>query len=361
MTTLQPVRVAVIGAGAIATRGHIPSLRNLPGVTVAAICDTNAERAQAVATELSIPDAYSDWREVVARDDIDAITVGVPNVFHAPISLAALESGKHVLCEKPLAMNATEGAQMVDLAQQQGKVLAINLNNRLRPDVQALKQAADSGRFGKIYYVSARMIRRSGIPGFGSWFTRKELAGGGALLDIGVHSLDMALYISSFPTIAAVQGIVASMHGPAGRGLGGWGIDRVAGGTFDVDDFASLSLRLADGGVIKVEVTWAAHGPNEERLQIFGDKGGADLNPDRYGERTPVRYYTTEDGQELDITPTLHHSNIMTWQLSIGRFIEAIRGNGQPAATGAEALQVQRILDAVYRSSAEGREVALEG
>ncbi len=359
MTTLQPVRVAVIGAGAIATRGHVPALRNLPGVTVAAICDTNAERAAAAAAELGIPESFSDWKEVVARDDIDAITVGVPNVFHAPISLAALESGKHVLCEKPLAMNATEGEQMVETAQRKGKVLAVNLNNRLRPDVQALKRAAENGRFGKIYYVSARMIRRAGIPGFGSWFTRKEIAGGGALLDIGVHSLDMALYISGFPTIAGVQGIVASMHGPAGRGLGGWGIDRVPGGTFDVDDFASISLRLADGGVIKVEVTWAAHGPNEERLQIFGDNGGADLSADRYGERTPVRYFATENGEELDITPNLPPNTIMTWQLSLGRFVEAIRGNGTPAATGAEALQVQRILDAVYRSSAEGREVTL--
>ena len=366
MTTLQPVRVAVIGAGAIATRGHAPNLKQIPSVSVVAICDSNGERARAAAEQLGIPEAIQDWHEVMRRDDIDAITVGVPNVLHAPITLAALESGKHVLCEKPLAMNATEGAQMVKLAQDKGKVLAINLNNRLRPEIQLIRHATQSGRFGRIYYVNGRLFRRNGIPGFGSWFTRKELAGGGALLDIGVHMLDMAMFVAGSPAISTVHGVVSSEQGPHERGLGGWGMDRTSGGTFDVDDFASLSMRLVDGGEIKVEVTWAAHAPNEERLQLFGDKGGADMSAAMYGETTPVRFFSSdEDGTNLDITPEipqLHMPNQpSTWSLSMNGYIAAIRGTGSPAATGADALAVQRVLDAVYRSSAEGREVTLEG
>lgn len=358
MSTVQPLRVAVIGAGGIVTHGHIPSLRTIEGVEIVAVCDTNAERVAATAEKFGIPSHYTDWQDVIARDDIDAVTIGVPNKFHAPISLAAFQSGKHVMCEKPLAMDAVEGAEAVAAAEKAGKVFAVNLTNRHRPDVQSLKRAAESGRFGDIYYINARLIRRAGIPGYGSWFTRKELAGGGALLDIGVHSLDMSLYLAGFPKIKSVHGVVAAKHGPEGRGLGTWGFDRFKEGEFSVDDFASMSLRLENGGVIKVEVTWAAHAPNEERLQIFGDKGGADLSADRYGATTPVRYFNTVDGEEFDSTPNLG-PNVPIMAVSFGRFIDAIRGNGRPGATGAEALQVQYILDAVYRSAEEGREVSL--
>jgi predicted dehydrogenase len=358
MTTLQPVRVAIIGAGAIGTLGHGPNLKKLPGVSVVAICDSNGDRARAAAAQLGVERSYDDWREAVASDEVDAITVGVPNSLHAPITIGALEHGKHVLCEKPLAMNAQEGQQMVDLAQRQGKVLAVNLNNRLRPEIQLLKRGVENGRFGKVYYVNSRLIRRAGIPGFGSWFTRKDLAGGGALLDIGVHYLDMALYVAGFPAIAGVHGVVASQHGPQGRGLGGWGADRVAGGVFDVDDFASVTLRLAGGGVLKTEVTWAAFAPNEERFQLFGDKGGADLAPALYGNDTPLRYFGSDEGGDLDSIPAMP-PRVNTYEASMAGFVDAIRGTGRPAATGAEALVVQKILDAVYRSAAEGREVTL--
>lgn len=359
MSTVKPLRVAVIGAGGIVTHGHIPSLRTIEGVEIVAVCDTNAERVAATAEKFGIPSHYTDWQDVIARDDIDAVTIGVPNKFHAPISLAALQSGKHVMCEKPLAMDAVEGAEAVAAAEKAGKVFAVNLTNRQRSEVQSLKRAAESGRFGDIYYINARLIRRTGIPGFGSWFTRKELAGGGALLDIGVHSLDMALYIAGFPKIKSVHGVVAAKHGPEGRGLGTWGADHIKGGEFSVDDFASLALRLENGGVIKVEVTWAAHAPNEERFQVFGDKGGADMSVDRYGANSPIRYFSTVDGELLDSTPHLTNLNTSNMPTSFARFIDAIRGNGRPGATGAEALQVQYVLDAVYRSSEEGREVSL--
>ncbi|MEN9938287.1 MAG: hypothetical protein RLZZ387_4866 [Chloroflexota bacterium] len=355
-----PVRFGIIGAGAIATRGHIPSLQRIPGVEIVAICDTNLERAQQAAAEFRIPNAYADFRQVAQHPDVDAVTIGVPNVFHAPAALTALEAGKHVMCEKPLAVSVAEGEAMVATAWRAGRVLAVNMSSRPRPEFLAIHAAVQEGRLGKVSYALARMIRRSGIPGFGSWFTRRDLAGGGATMDIGVHMLDAVLWMLGFPRVTAVRGEIQAIHGPHERGLGSWGADRVPGGTFDVDDLASIHLRLADGGLVTVEVAWAIHGRNELRVQLAGDLGGADFFPDLYGKETPLRFFRTEGDTPVEITPTLPEVEWgVTWGHGFVRFVEAIRGTGAPLATGEEGLAVLKLLDAAYRSAAEGREVQL--
>ncbi|HWQ11676.1 MAG TPA: Gfo/Idh/MocA family oxidoreductase [Roseiflexaceae bacterium] len=353
-----PVRFGIIGAGAIATRGHIPSLQRVPGAQVVAICDTNLERARQAAAQFNIPHVFSDFRDVVAHAEVDAVTIGVPNAFHAPAALAALEAGKHVLCEKPLATSVADGEAMVAAARRAGRILAVNMSNRPRPEFLALRAAVQEGRLGKVSYALGRMIRRSGIPGFGSWFTRKDLAGGGATMDIGVHMLDAVLWILGFPAVAAVRGEVQAVHGPHERGLGAWGADRVPGGTFDVDDLAVMHLRLADGGLVTVEVTWAFHGRNEERVQLAGDLGGADFFPDLYGKEMPLRLFRVEGDTPVEVIPTLPQVE-WAWAQGLVRFTEAVRGQGTPLATGEEGLAVLRLLDAVYRSAAEGREIAL--
>ncbi len=354
----SPVRFGVIGAGSIATRGHIPSLQRIPGVQVIAICDANLERAQQVAAQFNIPYAFSDFREVTSHPEVDAITVGVPNAFHAPVSLAALESGKHVLCEKPLATSVADGEAMVAAAQRAGRVLAVNMSTRPEPAIVAVREAVQAGRLGKVTYAYGRMFRRSGIPGFGSWFTRKELAGGGATMDIGVHVLDALLWVLGFPRVTAVRGEIQAVHGPHERGLGSWGADRVPGGTFDVDDLSAIHLRLADGGLITVEVSWAIHGRNEQRMQLAGDLGGADIFPDLYGESTPLRFYWNEGDKPVEVIPTLPETQ-WGWALGFSRFVDAVRGHGEPLATGQEGLQVLRLLDAAYRSAEAGREISL--
>jgi predicted dehydrogenase len=355
-----PLRFGVVGAGAITTLGHIPSLQSLPGVEIVAVCDTNLERARQAAAKFNIPNAYADFQEVARHPDVDAVTIGVPNAFHAPAALAALDNGKHVLCEKPLATSVADGEAMVAAARRSGKVLAVNMSNRPRPEFLALHAAVQSGKLGTVTYALGRMIRQNGIPGFGSWFTRKELAGGGATMDIGVHMLDAVMWILGFPAVSAVRGEIQAVHGPHERGLGNWGADRVQGGTFDVDDLAALHLRLADGGLVTVEVTWAFHGRNEMRLQLAGDQGGADFFPDLYGEKTPLRFFRTEDEVPVEITPALPDVDWgAAWVQGYTRFVEAVRGNGQPVATGDEGLIVLKLLDAAYRSAAEKREVAL--
>jgi predicted dehydrogenase len=357
MTT--PLRIGVIGAGAIATYGHIPGFQKITGVQVAAICDANLERAQAVAERFGIPAACANYRDIVANTDIDAISIGVPNVFHAPVAIAGLEAGKHVLCEKPLATTVADGRAMVAAAERAGRVLAVNLNNRLRADAMLLRASVADGRLGRIGYASARMLRHSGIPGFGSWFTQRELAGGGVLMDLGVHMLDLLLWLLGFPTVAAVRGETQAIHGPRGRGLGGWGIDHISGGTFDVEDFAAIHLRLADGGLVTVEVSWALYGRDEQRVQLYGSEGGADISSDLYGVATPLRLFRDEGGVRAEIIPQLPRLAGSEWDRSMARFVAAIRGEGEPTATGKEALIVLELLDAAYRSAADGREIIL--
>lgn len=352
-------RVGIIGAGAIAMYGHIPGIKKHPHGSVVAVCDTNQERANALAASNGISTVYTNWRDIIADPNIDAVTVALPNALHAEVTIAALKAGKHVLCEKPLAMTVAQGEEMVATAHKEGRVLAINMSNRPRAEVQYMRAKVAEGKIGKISYAQGRMIRRAGIPGFGSWFTRKELSGGGALLDIGVHMLDMVLYALGNPTVSAIRGEVQAVHGPQRRGLGGWGSDRVMDGTFDVDDLASLHLRLADGGLVTIEVTWAVYAQNEERIQLIGDQGGFDFYPTLYGTDKPLRFYSDDNGSPIETIPTLPHIADGAGTVVYKRYIDAIRGTGAVVASGDDGLAILRLLEATYKSAAEKREISL--
>jgi predicted dehydrogenase len=382
------MRVGVIGAGAIATLGHIPGLQRLEGVEVASVCDANAERARSVAERFGVPAHRTDYRTMLAEDAVDAVTVGVPNALHAPIVLAALEAGKHVLCEKPLATSLADAEAMVEAVEGARVLLAANMHYRLSAEMQALKRAVEAGTLGAVRYAHVRFLRSADIPGFGSWFTRKELSGGGVLMDIGAHMLDLVLWLLGFPRVEGVSCETRAIQGPKGRGLGAWGTERVEGGVFDVEDFACVRLRLEGGASATVETSWALYANHEERVQLVGEEGGADVFPELYGQEDPVRLYRPRNGvsvgSPLGLPPLKDESGRYVlgsfaeatrestrpspagqealWHASVARFARAVRDGGEPTATGREALVVQELLDAAYRSAAEGgREVWLEG
>ena len=152
-----------------------------------------------------VQDLYTSWEELVARDDLDIVSIGAPNHLHAPIAIAALEGGRHVLCEKPLARNGAEAQRIVDAAREADRAVHIAFTQRERGDVQALKRHVDEGNLGRIYHAKATWMRRNGIPGMGGWFTSKELAGGGPLIDLGVHMVDMALYLMGEPEVESCE------------------------------------------------------------------------------------------------------------------------------------------------------------
>jgi len=354
------IKVGVIGAGGIGSQVHIPAYKALPGVEIVAVADTNLERAQKVAKENGIPHAFADYRDLLALDGISVVSVCTPNAFHAQQSIAALEAGKNVLCEKPMAIRVEDANAMVETAKRTGKLLMIGLTNRFRADFQTMRQYVRDGLLGEIYYIKAGWLRRSGIPGYGSWFTNKDLAGGGCLLDIGVHFLDIAMWISGFPKPVSVSGTKFAKFGPRGKALGGWGADIYRSGNqrFDVDDLATAFIRMENGAVLALEVSWASHtgGEGENYVRIFGTDGGIEY-ASQYTDY-PVRYHSDRDGVEFDsivhTTPTK-----VPHQVEIAHFLDCVRGKAQPLVPLDEAVTVAKILDGISRSAESGKEVAI--
>jgi len=355
------LRAGILGCGEIGRRGHIPGYQ-AAGAQVVAVCDTNIDRARSVAAELNVPHAYADYHELISRPDIDVVSVCLPNALHAPATIAALEAGKHVLCEKPIAIHAADAERMIAAARKSGKLLSVNQHMRFDPAAQAMRRAVANGDIGRVYLTDMRMVRAQGIPGFGSWFTNKDLAGAGALFDIGVHMLDLALYITGFPRITAVRGFTSMALGEQKIGLGGWGIDRGTEGRYDVEDTAIAHLTLADGGVIRLIVTWAAFGLSEERVTLFGAKGGADRSTDRYGKDAPLRFYKPADGADgihiEAVTPDLSIYLPGGTTRSIACFVGAIRGENPLIVQPEQALAVLKVLEMIQKSAASGQEVA---
>lgn len=353
----RPVlRAGVIGAGGIVREGHIPALRKA-GVEVAAICDPNRRRARELAAACGVPHVFGTHRELLAHGGLDLVTIGAPNVVHAPAALDALRAGLHVLCEKPIATSSADARRMAAEARRRGLLLGVNQHMRFAPAARLLREAVASGSLGDVYLVDARLTRQSGIPGYGSWFTRRDLAGAGALFDIGVHMLDLALWLVGFPRVERVRGAVGARLGPRRIGLGWWGDKPRTRGVFDVDDTALATLSLSGGGVLRLHVAWASFGPDEERVTLHGTDGGADHCAALHGRTRPLRLYARgAGGAVVETVPRVPGGN--HWHDGILQFVRAVRGEEELAVRPDEAVEVLRLLERILASSQAGRELS---
>ncbi|MBU6348923.1 MAG: Gfo/Idh/MocA family oxidoreductase [Chloroflexi bacterium] len=358
MSSSQAWRVAVIGAGTISQRVHIPLFQKQPNTTVVAVCDVNAARAQAVAAETGVAHVYSDYETLLAEQQPDITVVAAPNVFHKPMATAALEAGAHVLCEKPVALTYSDAQAMFATAAARQRVLTVGTHFRFTGPMQAAKAHAAAGFFGRIYAARTVWQRRNGIPGYGSWFTNRDLAGGGALLDIGVHTLDRALYIMNYPQPKRVSGVMGAEFGPRGRGLGGWGADihsPSSGTRYDVDDLAWAQVVFEGGTVLQFQVAWAANYPENFVTEIFGTEGGA-----RIGGQDSVDLYSMLNGLEVKTETQLPPQKGSSYEQLIGNFVSRLNGDTQAdIVTPEQALVHVKIVDAITRSASEGREIVL--
>ena len=249
------VRVGVIGAGGIARGAHLPGYAKIPDeATVVAISDIDESRAQQVADEFGISKVYTDYNEMVTQEDLDLVSVCTPPFLHCAASVAALNAGVNVICEKPMAMNAAEGEEMIAAAQQNGKMLTIGFQSRFGERAQFLKHLIEQGELGEIYYARVLALRRRGIPTWGV-FIEKDKNGGGPLIDIGVHTLDLTLWLMGHPTPTAVTGAVftklAKRPGLYTRR------NPVDPERYTVEDFATAQIRFDTGAVINLETSWA--------------------------------------------------------------------------------------------------------
>lgn len=353
----RALRAGVIGAGGIVREGHIPALRK-SGVEIVAVCDPNRPRARELAEATGIPHVLTSHEQLLALDGLDLVTIGTPNVFHAPVAIDALRSGRHVLCEKPIATTSADARRMVAEARKRGLVLGVNQHMRFDPSARVMRDAVAAGSLGDVYLTDVRWARQNGIPGYGSWFTRSELAGSGALFDIGVHMLDLGMYLNGFPKVERVRGAVSARLGPRRIGLGGWGDDPRKRGTFDVDDTAIATLSLEGGAVLRLNVAWASFGPDDERVTLHGTDGGADRSVAMHGVKRPLRLYGRgADGAIIETIPALPSGD--HWHAGIAQFVAAVRGEEELVVRPEEAVEIIRLLERIVASSRAGRELSV--
>jgi predicted dehydrogenase len=343
--------VAVIGAGAIGL-DHINSFQQHPAARVVALAETSPERGREAADRFNIPELVTDYRPLLARPDIQVVSIALPNYLHAGVALAALRAGKHVMLDKPMATNAAEAARLVTEAKKQRVQLMVGQNNRFIPEVQTAKQLIADGVLGEVYHAKTAWTRRAGIPRIGSWFTQKQYAGGGCTYDIGVHALDRCLYLMGEFDAVAVSGQTYSKFGPRGLGAGTWGKSEIdPRAKFDVDDLAVALIKLKSGRTVLLEASWAAHqaDPDFNGTQVFGTDAGLLLPPLKLFRPGPHGY----SNELVTLIPTAVNPNRMV------HFIDVLLGRAKPFVKPEESLAVQKILDAIYASAASGREVRI--
>lgn len=331
-----------------------------PKPVMRAICGRDEAATKAAAEKLGWESWETDYHKLVQRDDIGLVDVSTPGYTHHDVVIAALEAGKHVLIEKPLARNEAEGEAMVAAAEKAGKLLAVSFQRRTRHDIQLMRDAVRSGSLGRIYYSKAFWMRRSGIPGWGSWFTSKEAAGGGPLIDLGVHVLDLILYVLGNPKIASVSGTTYAEIGTKGKG--NWpsasGKFQVEGSKgYEVEDLAAAFIRFEDGGTLVCEASWASYGEMEDDfgIQVYGSDGGARLHSVKYSDTDTLRMWSSIGGTTQESAPVIIPSG--GHNLATRGFVDAIL-NGTPVSPdGNEGLDRVRLIDAIYRSAELGREI----
>ncbi|NLT69353.1 MAG: Gfo/Idh/MocA family oxidoreductase [Verrucomicrobiaceae bacterium] len=355
-------KIGIIGAGGMA-RYHIDGFRKA-GAEVVAMADISVEAATISAKANQIEHVFDDVAALLASD-LDAVSIIVPNKFHGPLAVQALEAGKHVFCEKPPALNAAEVREMIAARDRVGKELMFNFNNRARPESHEMKKRIENGTVGRINSAQAKWIRRTGIPGFGGWFTTKALSGGGPVIDL-LHMLDLALYFMGNPEPAHVIGQTFDDHIDNKDFKGPWGIPDREGGTTDVESAAHGFVTFRTGQVLAFQMSWAEMVKREEVSVVFqGVKAGGKIErlfgSDGLDETAidTCELYTQESGERVDTVIEVEECPDMGRIDSAANFVEAIEGRALALNTAEQGLQLMQIIDAVYESAATGRPVAI--
>jgi len=334
----KAIRVGLIGSGAIAQVSHLPALSRIPEARVTAICDRDVAKAKRVASRYNVPRVTDTFEELVAMEEVDAVDICLPNHLHAPASIAALQAGKHVLCERPFSRGTKEAEQMVAAAREQGLVLMSGFNNRFREDTVVLKRFVEEGELGKIFHAKTGWLMQAATWSGEGWKKKKRYAGGGVLVDLGIQVLDTALWVLGMP---AVESVVASAHPLPVKD--------------EMESTASAYLRLATGTTLTLEVSWGLLMDRDfAYLNLFGEGGAALLNP--------LRLHKEMHDSLVNVTPNLaspKNAYKQSYELEIRHFLKCVRTGERPDAPGEDALSLLRILEAIYQSALESREVRL--
>jgi predicted dehydrogenase len=347
------LKFGIIGAGMISQTGF-NGLTASGAAEVIALADHHEGRAKAYAAKNKIARVSTDPQSILGDPGIDGVYIALPNYLHVPMAEAALRAGKHVILDKPFALSLDEAKRIQTAVAQTGKHFMLGMNQRFAEGPQKIKALADQKYFGDIYAISAYWRRRSGIPKQGTWFGHKARSGGGCLLDIGVHMLDLALFTVGNFEVETVSGAVFSKLGPRGIGHGGWGLSDDEKLAFDVDDLAMALLRLKGGAVVNLGISWACHQKQDDyyNVELHGTEAGATLYPGEVYKYDPVARGTYEVAHLKPAIAWPHCDRFVN-------FVRSITGDEKPGVSLEQGLKVQEVLDAIYRSAKEGREIRL--
>jgi predicted dehydrogenase len=333
----KTLRVGLVGVGAAAQINHIPALKKTEGIELVALCDRDPEKAARVAAKFGIERAVERYDELLEAEDVDAIDICTPNYLHAPMAIAALESEKHVLCERPLARSAKEAADMAKAAKKADRHLLCTVQHRFRPDAQLLKKFVDKGDLGEIFFAKAGWLRQRTDWDSDEWRQQKRESGGGVVLDLGFQMLDLALWCLGG---AKAESVSASVHRMRKD---------------EVEDSATTLLRLDNGTTLTLELTWGLLMEKDFMyLNLFGSGGAALLNP--------FRVHKGMHGSLVNVTPTLEparHQYKAAIEAQMAHFADVLRKGVKPMGAADEILPVMELLDGIYRSAEQGKEVRL--
>lgn len=355
----KKIRIGIIGCGGIANGKHMPALAKQPNAEMVAFCDVEQERAQKAAEQYGVEGAivYTDYRELLKDDSIDVVHVCTPNDSHAEISIASLEADKHVMVEKPMAKTAADARRMVEAAKKSGKKLTVGYNNRYRADSMHLHQVCSDGELGEIYYAKAHAVRRRAVPTWGV-FLDEEKQGGGPLIDIGTHALDMTLWMMNNYKPKVVLGKAFHKLSSTENAANSWGPWDPA--KFTVEDSAFAMIVMENGATIMLESSWALNtlDVGEAKCTLSGTEGGADMNDGlRINGEKHSRLYTNKVQVDMGGVAFYDGKKENSGEVEARLWLAAIENDTVPVVTPEQACVVSEILEAVYESSKTGKAV----
>lgn len=352
---MSKVKVAVIGCGTIASGQHIRAYAKSERAEIRALVDIREERAKELAEKHGVPVTATDFRDILSDPEIEAVSICTPNDTHAPIAIACLNAGKHVLCEKPAALHIAQVREMKEAADRNNKILNIGVVNRYNTAVNKIKQMIDAGELGKVYHVYCSFRSHRSIPGLGGPFTTKAKSGGGVLIDWGVHFLDLIFYCLGEPEVRTVSGATYSEMAKDLRQytyVNMWAGPPNYEGTCDVEDFVTGLIRT-ERGTISLNGAWAQNiGESAMFIEFLGDKAGVKL---QYGGDFKV--YSAGNGNLYETTPTFTKTDM--FEAEIDAFLESARANEKNRSHIDHVLITSQVMDALYESAASGSEVSL--
>lgn len=358
----KKLKIGIVGCGGIFKWAHIYAYIDSEEVEVVSLCDIIIERAQEGADKLGVSHehCYKDYKEMLEKEELDAIDICTPNYLHSIVAVEALNKGVHVFCEKPDAVSVAEAERMKEAAERNNKILMIMRNNRYFKYSRFLKKYIEDGKMGDIYTARCAWRRRRGIPGKGGWFTTKAQSGGGPLIDLGVHMIDLSIWLMGNPKPVAVSGCTYCKFADNDAGADSehakFGDISAGGGTFDVEDLAMGFIRFENGASMQIEFSWASNIEKESTfVELRGTRAGASTDT----ADGKLKIFSEENGYTVDIIPNIGEETEHPHAENIKHFINVINGKEEPDFVPKQGVNMIKILEAMYKSAELGEEVKL--